>query len=121
MRAAEQITDSPSRDNNDDAAAALSQRDETACSTAYYLRDCPVSVDLAVTTWRNAGRLATRWSTSDSIVLAFQYLPSLHRESEGADQAERCVVSGARSRAAAGVGLFAPMPTPLGNRRRFRM
>ncbi len=28
----------------------------------------------------------------------FTTLPSLHRETEGADQAERCVVSGARSR-----------------------
>lgn len=36
-------------------------------------------------------------------------------------RAERCVVSGARSRPAAGVGLFAPMPTPLRNRQRFRM
>ncbi len=51
----------------------------------------------------------------------FSTLPSLHRETEGADQAERCVVSGARSRPAAGVGLFAPMPTPLRNRQRFRM
>ena len=51
----------------------------------------------------------------------FSTLPSLHRETEGADQAERCVVSGACSRPAAGVGLFAPMPTPLRNRQRFRM
>ena len=33
----------------------------------------------------------------------------------------RGVGSGARSRPAAGVGLFAPMPTPLRNRQRFRM
>ena len=51
----------------------------------------------------------------------FSTLPSLHRETEGADQAERCVVSGVRSWPAAGVGLFAPMPTPLRNRQRFRM